>query len=230
MWLSAAEPPAVQQEELQVAVDTLRQQNEALQRELREREKLVQSLTESLAIARTETDLFQQRWADMQLRLQTLGVSPAGDATTQWQRQLMETIRSLYLAEAEKERVLAHLKELVSVVSTNGDVAGVVKRAEGVIAASEQPRQEASKKAEGVPTLAVAKVLDVNAGLRVLVLNVGEQHGARVGMPFVVLRGDRVVAELRVVEVRRSICGALIEKVEHDVKLIPGDQARITKS
>jgi len=51
-----------------------------------------------------------------------------------------------------------------------------------------------------------------------------------VGMPFLVVRGDRVVAELRVVEVRRRICGALIEKVEKGVALAVGDAARVTKS
>jgi hypothetical protein len=35
---------------------------------------------------------------------------------------------------------------------------------------------------------------------------------------------------LRVVEVRRRICGALIEKVEKNVTLATGDSARVTKS
>jgi hypothetical protein len=49
-------------------------------------------------------------------------------------------------------------------------------------------------------------------------------------MPFVVLHGDRVVAELKVVEVRRRICGAVIGKVDEDVTLAAGDAARVTKS
>jgi hypothetical protein len=46
----------------------------------------------------------------------------------------------------------------------------------------------------------------------------------------VVWRGDRIVAELRVVEVRQRICGALIEKLEQKVTLQAGDKARVTKS
>jgi hypothetical protein len=63
-----------------------------------------------------------------------------------------------------------------------------------------------------------------------VVLNVGFLEGARVGMPLVVLRGDRVVAELRIAEVRNHICGALIEQAEKKVTLKAGDKARVTKN
>jgi hypothetical protein len=49
-------------------------------------------------------------------------------------------------------------------------------------------------------------------------------------MPMVVLHGDRVVAELRIIEVRQRICGALIERMEKRVTLKMGDIARVTKS
>jgi hypothetical protein len=59
---------------------------------------------------------------------------------------------------------------------------------------------------------------------------VGLLQGARVGMPLVVWRGDRVVAQLKIVEVRQRICGALIERVEKKVTLKAGDKAGVTKS
>jgi len=40
------------------------------------------------------------------------------------------------------------------------------------------------------------------------------------------MRGERVVAELKIVEVRQRICGALIERVEEGVTLKTGDVAR----
>ena len=63
-----------------------------------------------------------------------------------------------------------------------------------------------------------------------VVLDVGSVQGARVGMPFIVLRGDRVIAWARVVEVRQKICGALIEKTEGNVAVKAGDAASVTKS
>jgi hypothetical protein len=62
------------------------------------------------------------------------------------------------------------------------------------------------------------------------VLNVGLLQGARVGMPFIVTRGNRVIAQVRVVEVRRRICGALIENVEKNFNIAAGDGAHVTKS
>ena len=79
-------------------------------------------------------------------------------------------------------------------------------------------------------TLQSVEIVDVNAGLRVAVLNVGRQAGARVGMPFVVLRGERAVAELKVVEVRDKVCGAAIEKVEKGVSLKAGDRVQVTRN
>ena len=73
-------------------------------------------------------------------------------------------------------------------------------------------------------------MLDVNPNLRLVVLNVGLLQGARIGMPLVVLRGDRVVAELKIVDVRQRICGALIERTEKSVTLKTGDVARVAKN
>jgi hypothetical protein len=70
-------------------------------------------------------------------------------------------------------------------------------------------------------------VVDVNAPLRMAVLDVGAQQGARVGMPVQVWRGDRLIAELRIVEARRRVSGALIERVERGVILQVGDRARV---
>jgi hypothetical protein len=203
---------------------------EALRQQLRQRDATIRMLTENLAIARTESDLFQRRWVEMQSRMQALGVSSAADAASPCHGQLLETIRSLYLAEAEKQRVLDQLKQLVSVLATNGDARSELARAEVTIAASEQPRFAVPPVGEAPPSVERARVRDVNPALQVVVLNVGEQHGVRVGMPFWVLQGERVVAEVRVVEVRRRISGALIERAERDVRLAPGDEARVRKS
>jgi hypothetical protein len=79
-------------------------------------------------------------------------------------------------------------------------------------------------------TLGAATVLDVNPDLRLVVLNVGLLQGARIGMPLIVLRGDRVIAELKIVDVRQRICGALIERTEKQVTLKTGDVARVAKN
>ena len=197
-----------------------------LKQQLDERDAVIRKLTESLAVARTESELFQKKWAEAKLQAQPLGVNFADATATGAQRQLVESVRALYLAEVERQRLIEQLQRLLAAIQENRDVAGEVERARALLAAREQEttRQGAQ------PTLQEAQVLDVNPGLRLVVLNVGLLHGARVGMPFIVTRGDRVIGQVRVVEVRRRICGALIENVEKNVKVAVGDTAHVTKS
>jgi hypothetical protein len=224
-----AQPPVAAMEELRVLVEKLTSDNQRLKTELEQRETIIRLLTENLAIARTESELFQKKWSDAQLRAQTLGVDFADETTTQAQRQLVESIRALYLAEAERQRLIEQLQRLLDAIQKPGDVTGELARTKALLATSEQPSATPAEKG-GEGTLEAATVLDVNPNLRVVVLNIGLLQGARVGMPLAVLRGDRVVAELRIVEVRQRICGALIERMERKVILKTRDVARVTKS
>ncbi len=172
-------------EELRVLVEKLTGDNQRLKTELEQRETIIRLLTENLAIARTESELFQKKWSDAQLRAQTLGVNFADETTTQAQRQLVESVRALYLAEAERQRLIEQLQRLLGAIQKSGDVAGELARSRALLATSEQPpAAPAGKAAEG--TLEAATVLDVNPNLRVVVLNIGLLQGARVGMPLAV--------------------------------------------
>jgi hypothetical protein len=222
-------------DELRVLVEKLTGDNERLKTDLEQRETIIRLLTENLAVARTESELFQKKWSEAQLRAQALGVNFADDSAGQVQRQLVESVRALYLAEAERQRLVKQLQRLLDAFETHGDVTGELAQTRVLLATANRPADDkkeaggtAGEQTEGM--LGAAKVLDVNPNLRLVVLNVGLLQGVRIGMPLVVLRGDRVVAELKIVEVRRRICGALIERVEKKVTLKAGDVARVTKS
>ena len=230
LWAAEeARPPAAAADELRVVVSALASDNQRLKTELEQHETVIRLLTENLAIARTESELFQNKWSDAQLRAQTLGVNFADETVTHAQRQLVESVRALYLAEAERQRLIEQLQRLLDAIQKRGDVSGELARTKALLATSEQPASsQTGKTAAG--TVESAAVLDVNPNLRLVVLNIGLLQGARVGMPMVVLRGDRVVAELEIVEVRRRICGALVGRTEKNVTLKAGDLARVTKS
>ena len=227
--------PTVATDELRVLVEKLAGDNERLQTDLEQRETVIRLLTENLAIARTESELFQKKWSEAQLRAQALGVNFADDSAGQVQRQFVESIRALYLAEAERQRLAEQLQRLLDALEKHEDVAGELARAKALLGATDRPAMDprgkpatAAGQTEG--TLGAAAVLEVNPDLRLVVLNVGLLQGARIGMPLVVLHGDRVVAELKIVEVRRRICGALIERLDRKVTLKAGDVARVTKN
>jgi hypothetical protein len=58
------------------------------------------------------------------------------------------------------------------------------------------------------------RIIDVNAELRMVALDAGRRQGLTPGMTFSVLRGDRVLGRVRVVDVRREIAGAVIETMK----------------
>lgn len=219
---------AQQTEDMQRALDQISASYANAQKQLGERDAAIKTLTESLAIARTESEFFQKLWIEAQLRAQTLGANLTDADANASQRQLVESLRSLYLAEAERQRLIEQLNRLFAAVQTGQNVTGKVERAKALLAAEKPVSQPATP--TRVSGLETARVLEFNPKLRLVVLDVGSRHGARVGMPFIVLRGDRVIAWARVVEVRQKICGALIEKTEGNITVKAGDTASVTKS
>jgi hypothetical protein len=216
---------AQQTGDVQQALDQLSASYADAQKQLSERDAAIKTLTESLAIARTESELFQKLWTEAQLRAQMLGANLTDTDANASQRQLVESLRSLYLTEAERQRLIEQLKRLLEAVQTGANVTGEVERTKALLAAEKPVSQPATKS-----SLEAARVLEFNSKLRLVVLDVGSLQGARVGMPFIVLRGDRVIAWARVVEVRQRISGALIEKTEGNVTVKAGDAASVTKS
>jgi len=215
-------------DELRALVKSLGADNQRLKADLEQRETTIRLLTENLALARTESELFHKKWTEEQLRAQMLGADVVDDASRQAQQQLAQTARALYLAEAERQRLVVQVQRLIEALQGPGDVTGELVRAKALVEAADRSMlgQPANFRTQGA--LTTATVLEVNPDLRLVVLNIGQLQGARIGMPMVVLRAERVVAELKIVEVRQRICGALIERVGEGVTLRAGDTARVT--
>jgi cell shape-determining protein MreC len=184
----------------------------------------VRELTEKLLVARSETEFFQQRAEEAQLAMVAMAAGSTNDTVlARLQKHVVENARALHLAETEQKRLTEQLQRLVSAVEKNRDVAGEIAKSKGLVEAGQTG-------APGTGTLATAQVLDVNPRLQMVVLSAGRQQGVRVGMPFVVLRGDRVVARLKVLEVRRQMSGALVEQIDNGYKLQVGDHVQVTKN
>jgi hypothetical protein len=57
-------------------------------------------------------------------------------------------------------------------------------------------------------------VISVKDEWSLVVVNVGEKQGVKIGMPLRVIRDERKIATLRVVDVRQKICGAIVEQMD----------------
>ncbi len=71
----------------------------------------------------------------------------------------------------------------------------------------------ASRSKVSLDDLTRLRVLDVNRQMNVVVISGGLRAGMKVGMMFSVVRNDKAIAEIRLVDVRERIAGGLIEKV-----------------
>jgi cell shape-determining protein MreC len=227
LFFAVVRPAAAEDESLRQALDQLSVSYAESRQQLRERDAALQTLTESLAVARTESEMFQKLWAEAEVRAQSLGASLTEPAVAAQQRQLVEALRALYLAEAERQRLIEQLRRLTSAVESNRNVAGEIEVTRKLLA-SMASLPAGSDSTAG--TINAARVLDVNPKLRLVVLDIGAQQGARVGMPLQVWRGDREIGRVRIVEVRQRVSGAMIENVENKVTMQAGDTARVTRN
>jgi len=63
-------------------------------------------------------------------------------------------------------------------------------------------------------------VISVKDEWSFVVGNFGEKQGVKIGMPLRVMRGERKIATLRVVDVRQQICGAVIQEMDSEKEKI----------
>jgi hypothetical protein len=78
------------------------------------------------------------------------------------------------------------------------------------------------------PSLMDGSVISVKEEWSLVVGNIGEQQGVKMGMPLRVMRNDKVIATLRVVDVRQKICGAVIQEMDSKKEQIKvGDRLQV---
>jgi hypothetical protein len=197
-------------------------------------EATIRGLTESLAVANGETELFKRKFDDMNERVEALGVgAPAGKETDVLRTRLIAAVRDLGILQKENEASRERLASLSEAVI------GLLKTSQGIDPKCRLQVEESLRSAtrflgkdksvpDGQPGLTEASVVDFKPDLSLIVANIGSLQGVRTGMPFQVWRGDRQVASVRVVDVRDSVSGAIVQSLsEHAGSVRTGDALRI---
>lgn len=78
------------------------------------------------------------------------------------------------------------------------------------------------------PSLTDASVVEVKPEFALVVANIGRNAGVKVGMPFQVWRDNRRVGDVRVIDVRDRISGAVIQNlVSEEDSIQTGDRLRV---
>ncbi|MCX7825560.1 MAG: hypothetical protein N2689_08365 [Verrucomicrobiae bacterium] len=240
-----AEESALQLQELTVAFQRLMSDYAELKTELAEKDQAIKTLSESLAAAQAEAAQLRQQQA--QRASATAAPAPADPAKLQ--QQLAEAAQALRKSEADRAQLVEQLARLNGVlelalrgtggmsVTQRAQALAEAERVKRMLSGVKPPAAEpapgtntvaAPQAQPGPPTLENGRIVSLNWELRLAVINLGEEHGVRLGMPFRVIRGDRVIGYLRVVELRRKISGAVIETMDRDIAIQVNDRVRWT--
>ncbi|MHA3770310.1 hypothetical protein ACXR0O_02095 [Verrucomicrobiota bacterium sgz303538] len=222
--------------EAKIALEMALEENAALQEKLAVSEATAAKLTQSIAIANSEAEVFRRQSGELKLRLEALGLEAAGGNQGKLEQRLLKAVSDLRIAEEARKRASDALLGLSEAVIRFLSVAET-KDSEARLALEAQMRQAtaaitgASTAGDNAPSganLAEASVISIKEELNLIVINVGSRQGVKVGMPFQVSRGNQVIGTVRVVDVRDRISGALVQNlVAEKEKIHGGDRLKV---
>ncbi len=212
----------------------------ALERLLAENRKLRGDVAEARKLAATSTaeaEIFKRQVQELALRMEALGTSTADPSKLE--QRLLQAVHDLQISERSRKALsnqLVRLAELAQAFLKKPDAESklvfqtelrsaeetLVKAAVGDFLALE------NKVSEPSANLQHGKVSAVRPELGCVVINLGTKHGVKVGMPFQVRRGAKLVATLRVVDTRQSFAGTVIQNLVSDKEPIKvGDTVKV---
>jgi hypothetical protein len=214
-----------------VTVAALLAQKEELRRQLSLSQETVQTLTTSLAESNAEAELFRRKFADLQLRMEALGLASASKDRAKLEQRLLTAVSDLQLAQKERDQYRDQMMQLSETMLRYLKTAegGDPQARMGVETQLRSMNALVDKSAKAQPTngsLLDGSVISVKEEWSFVVGNFGAREGVKIGMPLRVKRGDDVVAKLRVVDVRERICGAVIQESGKE-KIKVGDRLEV---
>jgi hypothetical protein len=210
-------------------------QNEELRRELSIAKESLQTLTSSLAESNAEAELFRRKYSELELRMEALGLAAASKDRAKLEQRLLTAVSDLQLARKERDEFRDQMLELDEAMlrylktSQGGDAQARMNLETQLRSANDLVgRSTHTLSAARQPGLLGGSVISVKEEWSFVVGNMGEKEGVKIGMPLRVMRGDRKIATVRVVDVRERICGAVIQEMDSNKERIKvGDRLEV---
>ena len=203
-------------------------QNEELRTQLSLARESVKTLTDSLAASNVEAEVFRRKYSDLQLRMVALGLESANKDRAKLEQRLLNAVSDLRLMQKEREQYRDQMLRLSEAIlhllktSTGGDAQARME-VETQLRRSSELATKSQHSPEETATLMDGRVISVKEEWSLVVGNIGEKQGVKMGMPMRVMRADKLIATLRVVDVRQRICGAVIQEMDSG-KIKVGDR------
>jgi len=222
----------VENEERAVTGAALLEQNEDLRKQLSLQQESLKTLTTSLAESNAEAELFRRKYSDLELRMEALGLQSASKDRAKLEQRLLAAVSDLQLAQKERDEYRDQMLRLNETLlrylkTSQGGDAQARMDVEAQMRSMNQLVSKSTLPTSAEPSLMDGSVISVKDEWSFVVGNLGEKQGVKIGMPMRVMRGDRRIATVRVVDVRQKICGAVIQEMDsHKDKIKVGDRLR----
>lgn len=191
----------------------------AAQRRIAELERQNQTLHRSLTESRRREKENAEQLASIRTRLEALGpnlldddkqrmVTAASDIEV-----LSDRVRRLETAATNLSASVSDFlrQTVVSDPDARMRLETTMRELDAAIGLRDKPRPDLR-----TGSLQGARVISIDSRSGMLVLNVGESAGARIGMGFRLTRGDRPYGRAVIADVRDSLCGAFIEQLDQE--------------
>ncbi len=228
-----AQQADIEKQELRAALEHTSQQvvqekAKAVEAE-RQRKQLVQSLAEAVRVSEEQTKAAHE----VRLKLEAFGVDLFTVDENSLEQRLLKAVRDLDISRQEMDQQNKNLQALSEaflkyVQSTPDAPAAAKAEAEEAIEIAGGALVLPGDGVQSSRGLDNAKVVSIDSGIGLVVMNVGRSEGIRVGTPMVVLRGDRPIFTAMIVDVRESISGAVLQdKVGTNEGVMVGDRIRL---
>ncbi len=208
-------------------------QTEGLSRQLSIQQESLKTLTTSLAESNAEAELFRRKYSDLELRMEALGLQSADKDRTKLEQRLLAAVSDLQLAQKERDsfrdQVLRLNESMFRYLQTSqGGDAQARMEVEAQLRGTNELVAKLTGRPDPVPGLMDGSVISVKNEWSFVVGNLGETQGVKIGMPMRIMRGDRKIASVRVVDVRQKICGAVIQQMDSaKEKIKVGDRLQV---
>ena len=209
----------VENEERAVTAAALLAQNEDLRKQLSLQRESLKTLTTSLAESNAEAELFRRKYSDLELRMEALGLQSTSKDRTKLEQRLLAAVSDLQLAQKERDEYRDQMLRLNEALlrylkTSQGGDAQARMDVEAQMRSINQLVGKSTLPPSAEPSLMDGSVISVKDEWSFVVGNLGEKQGVKIGMPMRVMRGDRRIATVRVVDVRQKICGAVIQEMD----------------
>ena len=175
-----------QLKETQDRLHAFETENEALRRRNDSNKETIHTLTESLAVANAECEVFRRQSGELKLRMEALGLAAVGDNKEALEQRLLQAVRDLALVRDEKDVLAEHLVALSESVmlylktATSSDpklrmeIEGQLRDANKSV--GDAASKDAGPNAEAPADLSNGRVLSFKEEYSLIVVNLGSRR------------------------------------------------------